>query len=98
MCWIVNLEISWNLKEINDDIVTKAFDALVTFFFEEMQVNHIEARHDLNNPGSGKVMEKCGLIKEGVKRQGDRNNTGICDVVIYGLVRDDCQKTFSGRL
>jgi len=68
-------------------ITSEAFSALISFFFEEMKVNRIEARHDLNNPSSGKVMEKCGLIKEGVKRQGDINNTGICDSVIYGLVR-----------
>ncbi len=70
-------------------ITSEAFTALITFFFKEMQVNRIEARHDLNNPNSGKVMEKCGLIKEGIKRQGDKNNTGICDVVLYGLVRED---------
>lgn len=68
-------------------ITSEAFGALIAFFFREMKVNRIEARHDLNNPSSGKVMEKCGLIKEGVKYQGDINNTGICDSVIYGLVR-----------
>ncbi|HEY5584045.1 MAG TPA: GNAT family protein [Ruminiclostridium sp.] len=55
--------------------------------FKEIQVNRVESRHDLNNAASGKVMEKCGLIKEGVKRQGDKNNTGICDSVFYGLVK-----------
>ena len=69
-------------------ITTEAVGALLPFFFEEIQVNRVESRHDLNNPASGKVMEKCGLIKEGVKRQGDKNNTGICDVVFYGLVRN----------
>jgi len=66
----------------------------IPFFFEEMQVNRVESRHDLNNPASGKVMGKCGLIKEGVKRQGDKNNTGICDVVFYGLVRDEWRACF----
>jgi ribosomal-protein-alanine N-acetyltransferase len=70
-------------------ITSEALEALIHFFFKEMKVNRVEARHDLNNPSSGKVMQKCGLIKEGVKRQGDRNNTGICDVVLYGLVRED---------
>jgi len=73
-------------------ITTEALDALINFFFEEIQVNRIEARHDLNNPASGRVMEKCGLVKEGVKRQGDRNNMGICDVVFYGLVKEDWER------
>ncbi|QNU65415.1 GNAT family N-acetyltransferase [Ruminiclostridium herbifermentans] len=70
-------------------ITSEAFGALITFFFEEVQVNRIEARHDINNPNSGRVMEKCGLIKEGVQKQGLKNNNGINDSVIYGLVRDD---------
>ncbi|HWQ30758.1 MAG TPA: hypothetical protein VN549_07195 [Negativicutes bacterium] len=37
----------------------------------------------------GRVMEKSGLLREGIKRQGDRNNSGICDVVLYGLIRAD---------
>lgn len=74
-------------------ITSEAFGALIPFFFEEMQINRVESRHDLNNPASGKVMGKCGLIKEGMKRQGDKNNSGICDVVFYGLVRDDWKRT-----
>jgi len=77
-------------------ITSEAFGALIHFFFKEMQVNRVGSRHDLNNPSSGKVMEKCGLIKEGVKRQGDKNNSGICDAVFYGLVRDDWQRIIKG--
>jgi ribosomal-protein-alanine N-acetyltransferase len=73
-------------------ITTEAFDALINFFFEEVQVNRIEARHDRNNPASGRVMQKCGLVREGMKRQGDRNNTGICDVVFYGLLREEWER------
>lgn len=73
-------------------ITSEAFSALITFFFEEIQVNRVEARHDSNNPNSGNVMEKCGLKKEGLKHQGDRNNAGICDAVIYGLIKEDWQK------
>ena len=73
-------------------ITSEAFCALIPFFFEEVQVNRIEARHDINNPKSGRVMEKCGLIKEGVQKQGLKSNSGISDSVIYGLVRDDWKK------
>lgn len=99
---VVNLNEDINAVEIGycigkkfwgQGITSEAFVALIPFFFEEMQVNRVESRHDFSNPASGKVMEKCGLIKEGMKRQGDRNNSGICDVVFYGLVRDDWQRT-----
>lgn len=70
-------------------ITSEALAALIPFFFEEVGVNRIESRHDPRNPGSGKVMEKCGLIYEGTIKQGDWNNQGICDYSIYGLVADD---------
>jgi ribosomal-protein-alanine N-acetyltransferase len=73
----------------NQGITTEAFKALIKFFFEEVGVNRIEARHDPLNQGSGKVMEKCGLIYEGTIKQGDWNNQGICDYSMYGLVRED---------
>ena len=70
-------------------ITSEALGALVKFFFEEVKVNRVESRHDLKNPASGKVMQKCGLVKEGTRRQSDINNTGICDEVLYGLVKED---------
>ena len=73
-------------------IMTEAFMALIRFLFEEVQVNRIAARHDFNNPASGKVMAKCGLQLEGISRQADKNNTGICDLVTYGMVKEDWKK------
>jgi ribosomal-protein-alanine N-acetyltransferase len=64
----------------------------LSFFFDEMEVNRVQAKHDVNNPGSGRVMEKCGLIKEGIIRQGGRNNTGLCDLALYGMVKEDWEK------
>lgn len=77
-------------------ITSEAFRALIAFFFEEMQVNRVESRHDSRNPASGKVMLKCGLLKEGMKRQADINNSGICDAVFYGLLKDDWNRNRSG--
>jgi len=73
----------------NKGIVTEAFKALIEFFFKEIDVNRIEARHDTNNPASGEVMKKCGLQLEGIKRKGDKNNTGICDCVVYSILRSE---------
>jgi len=73
-------------------ITTEALGALIEFFFEKVKVNRIAAKHDLNNPASGRVMQKCGLIKEGTLRQAGFNNTGVCDLVIYGLVKADRKK------
>ena len=70
-------------------IVSEALSALIRFFFEEVGVNRIEARHDANNPNSGAVMRKCGMKYEGLSRQSDWNNQGICDSCFYGILRSD---------
>ncbi len=74
-------------------ITSEALEEIIRCFFEEVGINRIESRHDPANPYSGKVMIKCGLKLEGVKKQGDWNNQGICDCLCYGLVREDYRKT-----
>lgn len=68
-------------------IMTEALREIVRFFFEEVGLNRIEARHDTKNPNSGKVMKKAGLRYEGTLIEGGWNNTGICDLSILGITR-----------
>lgn len=73
-------------------LMTEALTAVVDFFFRQVGVNRIEARHDPNNPHSGGVMRKCGMHYEGTSRQSDRNNQGICDAAHYAILRSDWEK------
>ena len=66
--------------------------AVMDFFFDEVGVNRVEARHDANNPHSGAVMKKCGMQYEGILRQSDRNNQGIVDAVWYGILASEREK------
>lgn len=68
-------------------IASEAFKAVIKFLFEEVGCNRIFARHDINNLNSGKVMQKSGLQYEGTLIEAGRNNTGVCDVVVYGITR-----------
>lgn len=70
-------------------VMTEAFGGIITFLFEKVGLNRIQASHDTENPNSGKVMEKCGLKKEGVLRQSARNCQGICDSCIHGLLASE---------
>lgn len=75
---------------------SEALAAVIRFFFEEVRVNRVWSEHDVNNPNSGKVMLKCGLKYEGTLRQADRNNTGLCDTAVYGILAKDYKlKTIS---
>lgn len=73
-------------------IMSEALRAVRDFLFAEAEVNRVEACHDTNNPVSGKVMEKCGLRFEGIRKQGGKNNTGLCDLACYGLVKRDWEE------
>lgn len=70
-------------------ITSEAFAAIIPYLFDEVGVNRIEARHDTDNPGSGGVMRKCGLKYEGTLRKACRNNRGIVDVNVYGLIKSE---------
>ena len=70
-------------------ITTEAFKAVIKFLMCEVKVNRVESRHDVNNPNSGKVMEKCGLKFEGTLRQSDKNNQGICDTSWYSILNSE---------
>lgn len=73
----------------NQGITSEAFKVIILFFFEKVGANRIEAQHDPNNPGSGKVMQKCGLRYEGTLRQADWSNKGIVDACMYSLLRSE---------
>ena len=75
-------------------IVTEAFRGIIPFFFDQVGANRICAQHDPNNPGSGRVMAKCGLRHEGTLRQADYNNCGIVDVAVWGLLASEYRESW----
>ena len=74
----------WNLG-----YTSEAFQAVISFFFEQVGAKRIESQHDPENAGSGKVMEKCGLLYEGTLRNAGWNNRGIVDAKMYGILASD---------
>lgn len=70
-------------------IMSEALNAVIGFFFDQVEANRIESKHDPRNPHSGMVMQKCGMLYEGTLRCSDRNNQGICDSCWYSILRSD---------
>lgn len=70
-------------------ITAEAGRALVKFFFEEVKVKRVYAKHAAGNPNSGSVMQKMGMKKEGIIRQSGTCNQGIVDVVYYSILRNE---------
>ena len=77
-------------------ITSEALAAVISFLFNEVGVQRIEARHDPRNPHSGGVMRKCGMQYEGTMRCADRNRQGICDAAWYGILKEEYDMTQKG--
>lgn len=67
----------------------EALHTVLEFLFQEVQVQQITARHDIQNPRSGTVMRHCGMQAAGILPHGGRNNRGIVDVAVYRLQVQD---------
>ena len=70
-------------------IMPEALRAVMDYLFDTAGLNRVWAGHDVNNPKSGRVMEKAGMRKEGILRASGINNQGIRDVAVWAALRDD---------
>lgn len=73
----------------NRGIMTEAVQALIAFAFRRMRLNRIEAQHEVENPASGRVMAKAGMIREGTLRSRLFNKGRYVDVDLYAILRTD---------
>lgn len=74
-------------------IMTEAFSAVIPYLFE-VGFNRITAAHAVENPASGRVMQKCGLTYEGTFRQFFRATSGeLLDISFYAVLKEE----FSSR-
>ena len=67
----------------------EALCAVIGYLFSEVGLNRIAACHDVNNPKSGRVMEKAGMKVEGIWRGAGKNNLGVCDEVWHSILREE---------
>lgn len=82
----------------NRGIMTEAVRAVLRYAFEKMQLHRVEAQFELDNPASGRVMEKAGMQKEGVLRGRLYNKGRYVDVALYAILREDyMSKTHGGH-
>lgn len=70
-------------------IVTEALNAVFNFAFETIGFNRIETYHSINNPASGRVMQKSGMIFEGLAKQKYKSISGFEDSNMYSILKKD---------
>jgi len=69
-------------------IMTEALLAILELCFDKLELNRVEAGHFTGNEASGRVMEKCGMEKEGISKQSEKAKGIFRDEVHYGITRD----------
>jgi ribosomal-protein-alanine N-acetyltransferase len=72
---------------------TEACRALVDFGFKDLELARIYAQVLAGNRASMHVLDKLGMVGEGIKRQHVRKGQRLHDVVLYGLLRDEWSRT-----
>jgi len=70
----------------------EALDYIVNYLFHATDVRRIEAKCDIRNQQSKKVLEKCGFTFEGILRQRSYSNAGMSDSCMYSILRNESIK------
>ena len=80
---------SFSREYWNRGYATQALGAVVCAAFRSLPLNRLEAQHDVRNPASGRVMQKCGFRQEGILRSRILNKGEYVDVALYALLRSE---------
>jgi RimJ/RimL family protein N-acetyltransferase len=75
---------------------TEASMRLLEFAFTELKLHKVTAHHFERNTVSGHILEKMGMIKEGLLRSHIRNAGEWEDIVEYGILEREYRKLASG--
>lgn len=68
---------------------TEATSRVLRYAFEDLNLSRVNASVHATNGGSIRVLEKLGMVKEGVQRQHAVRFGVKNDLVLYGMLRDE---------
>ena len=75
-------------------VMTEAGRAIVGFAFDHVGCHRLELRAAETNPGSIRVAEKLGFVREGLLREANRSpDGGRYDMLVFGLLATDPGRT-----
>lgn len=68
---------------------TEATREIVDYGFRAFHLARVYAMVLAGNTTSERVLDKLGFVREGVQRQHVKKGRRLCDVTLYGVLRDD---------
>ncbi len=81
-----------NRKFWGRGLAAEAVRAVVTFGFEILGLNRIEAKYIVENKASRRVLEKCSMRFEGVLRNYMRSKGRYIDVAYHSILLEEYQR------
>ncbi len=77
-------------KHWGKGLMPEAAKAVINFLIFKVGFNRVQAKYDIENPSSMRVMEKVGMKYEGTLREYCKANSGNwCDAAIYSILKKD---------
>jgi RimJ/RimL family protein N-acetyltransferase len=68
---------------------TEAAIAIIKYGFDELGLHKVTSRYMAGNPASGHVMQKAGMVQEGLLREEVLKDGKFHDLVVYGLLASE---------
>lgn len=69
--------------------MTEALEAVLAFAFDRAGFRRISADHFVGNDASGRVLERCGMRREGVARERYEKHGRTYDSVLFAILQRD---------
>ena len=76
----------------NRGFATEVVNRILEFGFDELKLHRIEAGCAIENSASMRVLEKCGMVREGQKRKALPLKTGWSDNYEYAILAEEYGK------
>ena len=68
---------------------TEAARTVLDFAFGPLGLHRVHANHFARNPASGRVMQKIGMVREGMLRRHAKKGDAYEDLVVYGMLKSE---------
>lgn len=88
----------WLAKnETGKGTITKACKALISYGFQELELQRIEIKAAVENVRSQAIPEKLNFTKEGILRQAELVNNKFLDLVLYSMIKTEWEEKSRDR-
>lgn len=72
-------------------LMTRSIRAMLDFLFDDLQLNRVGLKAEVNNRPSRAVAERLGFTFEGIQRQGWINGDKFVDMAMYSMLAAEWQ-------